>query len=109
MHLAFRSSKLEKICLSERELQKHFGEYARRIGQRLNDLSAAVKLADIPITPPFRLHEHKGKYKGYFTVDTIHPYRILFHAVNPPLKTDGGINLDEVREIVIENVHYDPH
>lgn len=109
MQLTFRSSKLEKLCLSNRELQKRFGEHARKIGQRLNNLSAAEKLSDIPTTPPFRLHEHKGNHKGYFTVVTIHPYRILFQAVNPPLKDDGGIDLDKVREIEIEDVHYDPH
>jgi proteic killer suppression protein len=109
MHITFGSSKLKKICESERELQRNFGGHARAIEKRLLALRAAETLADIPAERPFRCHEYSGGLKGYFTVDTKDQYRMLFYAINPPLKEDGGIDPGKVKKICIKDVHYDPH
>jgi len=81
-------------------------DMARKLQQRLMELSAAETLADISHLPPPRCHELTGKRSGQFSVDLEHPYRLLFIPADEPvpLKGDGGIDLSQVREIEIIGV-----
>lgn len=95
MDVYFRTSKLRKMCAQERELRRHFGRQADKIMMRLQELTAAKCLNDIPIGPPTRRHKYSNNLKDCFTVDINHPYRIIFKVANdpPPLLPDGGIDL----------------
>lgn len=110
MKVTFRTTKLAKTCSNERLLNKYYGLRAKKLQQRLAELSAAEALSDISALPATRLHPHSGKPKGYFSIDVVHPFRIIFTvADNPmPLKPDGGVDLTKVTEVVIEEI-YDPH
>lgn len=72
----------------------------------MDELRAADKLSDISYVPPQRLHELIGDKAGTFSVDLIHPYRLLFSPANDPLpcKSDGGIDLTQVPAVVILGV-----
>lgn len=104
MKIHFRTTKLQKICSHEREMVKELGtKRAAKLKQRLMELKAAETLSVISYSPPPRCHELTGKDAGIFSVDLEHPYRLLFiPADNPiPLRADGGIDREQVREVEI--------
>lgn len=104
MEISFRTKKLQKTLNSGRELRKEFGQrMAERIQERLAVLDEAENLSRIPHTPPFRLHQLAGDRIKQFSVDLVHPFRLVFEAANEPLPTacDGGIDRERVTHIVI--------
>jgi len=104
--------KLEKVCNSASALRKkHGAKKAKKIQQRLYDLLAAETLNDVTHLPPPRCHELIGDRKGQYSVDTIHPYRIIFEPANAPLPllADGGIDKTKVTAICILDVNIDTH
>lgn len=111
MEIEFSSAKLAKVCNSEKESIREWGDQnARKIRQRLAELYAAETLADVSKLPPLRCHELKGNRAGQFAVDAKHPYRLIFQpAHNPvPRSKDGGIDLKKVvriRVLEVEDYH----
>lgn len=76
---------------------------ARKLQQRLMELHAAESLAEISHLPPPRCHELSGSKAGQFSIDLVHPYRLLFIPADDPvpLDDDGGIDREQVTEIEI--------
>jgi proteic killer suppression protein len=104
MILYFHTSKLQKICNTEREAVKKLGsQCARKLMQRLQELDAAECLADIARVPPPRCHELTGNRKEQLSVDLQHPYRLLFIPANDPVPQteEGGLGWEKVTEIKI--------
>lgn len=111
MRVFFRSKKLQKICSSGKEIQKAFGAArARKLQQRLLELSAAENLSQISRLPPSRCHEMTADRQGQLSVDLDHPYRLFFIPANDPVprKEDGGLDWPAVTEIEIIEIE-DPH
>lgn len=63
MNILFASTKLEKIFNSQRNLQREYGEQAKKIQLRMAVLRAAPNLAKVPVAKPDRLHELSGARK----------------------------------------------
>lgn len=111
MQVFFRSKKLQKICSSAKEIQKAFGAArARKLQQRLLELSAAENLSQISRLPPSRCHEMTGDRQDQLSVDLDHPYWLFFIPANDPVprKEDGGLDWPAVTEIEILEIE-DPH
>ncbi|MCC6795256.1 MAG: type II toxin-antitoxin system RelE/ParE family toxin [Candidatus Hydrogenedentes bacterium] len=107
MKVYFRSKKLQKVCSEQREMAKQFGkDMAGKLQQRLAELGAADSLADISYLPPARCHELSGSLKGHFSVDLVHPYRLLFVPADDPVPVNdfGGIDRNLVRSIEIVEI-----
>ena len=110
MKIYFKTKKLQKQCSEMREMVRVFGQaMADKLSQRLAELHAADSLAEITPLPPPRCHELTNR-KGVFSVNLVHPYRLLFISADEPapLRDDGGIKLDSVFEveiIAIEDTH----
>lgn len=110
MNVSYKSNKLQKVCDKEKEGIRELGPgCAAKLRQRLAELKAAEALSDISYLPPPRCHELTNR-GGVFSVDLLHPYRLLFIPANNPIprKTDGGIDLTQVTEveiITIEDTH----
>lgn len=104
MDFSFRG-KLKKQLSSEREMLKAFGqERAKPLKLRLGVLAKAKSLADVPVDPPPRCHQLKGKRKGQFAVVLTGNWRLVFEP-DPPVK--GHVNLVEVKKIrLLEVVDY---
>lgn len=102
MKIYFKTKKLQKQCSEMREMVRVFGQaMADKLSQRLAELHAADSLAEITPLPPPRCHELTNR-KGVFSVNLVHPYRLLF------ISADGGIKRDSVFEveiIAIEDTH----
>jgi proteic killer suppression protein len=111
MQVFFRSKKLQKTCSSAREIQKIFGvSRAKKLQQRLLELSAADHLSQISRLPPARCHEMTGDRQGQLSVDLDQPYRLFFIPADDPVprKADGGLDWDAVTAIEIVEIG-DPH
>jgi proteic killer suppression protein len=104
MDFSFKG-KLKKQLSSEKEMLKAFGqERAKPLKLRLGVLAKANTLADVPVDPPPRCHQLKGKWKGQFAVVLIGNWRLVFEP-DPPVK--GHVNLADVKKIrLLEVVDY---
>jgi len=104
MEIYFRTNKLQKICNNKKIMEKKLGsQMSFKLQQRLFELSAADNLNDISHLSPTRLHELTGNRKGQFSVDLIHPFRLLFIIANDPVPylETGGIDREKVNQIEI--------
>jgi len=107
MEIRFKSSRIQKSCNSERESVRAWGTLnARKLRQRLAELSAAETLEGMRKLPAARCHPLKGDRAGQFAVDLAHPYRLVFEPANNPVpkKNDGGIDLEKITSITILSV-----
>lgn len=80
--------------------KKHGADMAQKIIQRIGQLDAAPNPLGLPNSA--RFHEHKGKRKGLFSVDLIHPYRLIV------LPTCSFSNFNEINSLKIYEV-FNPH
>ena len=104
MLIYFKTRHLQKICSKENEAARKLGvKMARKLMQRLMELSAAPSLDDISKLPPPRCHPLKGNRMGQFSVDLVHPFRLIFISANNPVPEteDGGLDLSKIDAIEI--------
>lgn len=81
MKIYIRDRKLRTTCEDEKTCVRRFGSVmAKKIKIRLASLSAAESLGDFwpPYSGPERCHELKGKLQDKFSIDLVHPYRLIF-------------------------------
>ena len=106
MDISYRSKKMKKIFDSGKNLQKEYGDLAKKIQLRMTQLSIADTLKDIPRVPPPRCHELSGEYKGALSVDLNHNMRLLFRPdmEEQLLKDDRGLNWGRITRIQIIGV-----
>lgn len=107
MRILFQTRKLQKVCSSQRDMEKTYGKaMAAKLGQRLAELGAAASLADMSHLPPARCHELTGNRRGHFSVDLVHPRRLVFVPGHNPVPRDahGGIDRQAVTDIEIIDV-----
>lgn len=85
---------------------KTFGQMARKVNQRLKDLSNAENLATMRTISASNCHELKGERKGELAVDVSVNYRLIFEPKHNPIPTkeDGGLNWGEVTKIQINEI-----
>lgn len=106
MEISYKSRKLEKQLTDLKELNKSFGQLARKVNQRIKDLTEANNLAIMRSLPAARCHELTGKHKGEFAVDVSGNYRLIFQPNHNPIprKNDGGMNWEEITKIQITRI-----
>lgn len=106
MEISYKSRKLEKQLTDPKEMAKSFGQLARKLNQRIKDLSEADNLAIMRTMPAARCHELAGDRKGELSVDVSGNYRLIFEPNHNPIpeKVDGGLNWEEVTKIQINEI-----
>jgi plasmid maintenance system killer protein len=106
LEISYKSRKLEKQLTDPKELTKSFGQFARKVNQRLKDLSDADNLAIMRAIPAARCHELAGDRKGALAVVVSGNFRMIFEPLHDPLprKDDGGLNWEEVTKIQINEI-----
>jgi len=105
--ITFRTQKLKKTFNSDKKLKQTYNAHmALIIKLRLAVLKNVRNLTMVPITPPLRRHQLKGKRKGQYAIDLVQPYRLVFKPANNPIpyRQDGGIDTDRVTVITILEV-----
>lgn len=95
-------------------MQKEYGEHAKKIALRLQQLAAAESLAVYEkLDPLARLHQLTGDRFEEFAVDISGNFRLLFRVLNDPMprKEDGSEAIDRARvtKIMILELRKDYH
>jgi plasmid maintenance system killer protein len=106
VEISYKSRKLEKQLTDPKEMSKSFGQLARKVNQRLKDLTDADNLGIMRTIPAARCHELTGNRKGKLAVDISGNYRMIFEPNHHPIpnKDDGGLNWEEVTKIQINEI-----
>lgn len=106
MEISYKNKKLEKQLTDPIAMVKTFGQLAKKINQRLRDLSAAENLSVIRNLPAARCHELNGERNGELSVDVSVNYRLIFEPKHDPIpkKDDGGLNWNAVTSIQINEI-----
>jgi toxin HigB-1 len=107
VEISFASRKLQKLCESEKELQRAYGrDCARKVMSRLSDLRAATTLEDMRSLPG-RCHELAGDRAEQLAIELAGGRRLVIQPANgwPSAKEEGahvwsGIDAVQVLEIV---------
>lgn len=109
MEIGFKSSKMQKICSSERAMKAAFNAaIAERLKQRLSELNAADSLADLTNDklPQANCHELGQDRKGQLAVDLSAKIRLIFVPAHEPIpcKVGGGLDWSRVKRVLILEV-----
>lgn len=110
MRVGFETRKLQKVFAARGLLMRDYGQpMAQKIMLRIAVLGNAPSLADVPALPPERCHQLGQDRDEQFSVDLVHPYRLIFAVDDDPVprRPDSGIDLAAVRSIrILEVVDY---
>jgi toxin HigB-1 len=110
VEISFASRKLQKVCESEKELQRAYGrDCARKVMSRLSDLRAAATLEEMRNLPG-RCHELVGDRAGQLGIDLAGGRRLVIEpAVGWPSGKGGGAHVwaevDAVQVLEIVDYH----
>jgi proteic killer suppression protein len=76
MIVSYKNSREEKFYKDKNSLSMSYGvRMAEKICQRISEFQAADNPNHLPKNA--RFHEHQGKRKGLFSVDLVHPFRLI--------------------------------
>ncbi len=79
MEIKYKNNKLEKECTNYLISQRKYGkEMAFKIFERINQLISANSIEDLLRWNIGRCHKLKGDKKDFYSMDLIHPFRIVF-------------------------------
>jgi len=107
MDVRYGNRRVERLCEKTGEAQKQLGEpAARKLTLRLQELIAVEHLAQIPHTPPARLHQLSGYQPPRFAVTVHGGIRLVFEPAPGHMVFDeqGALDRRHVRAIVIRSV-----
>ncbi|OGH76806.1 MAG: hypothetical protein A2469_03165 [Candidatus Magasanikbacteria bacterium RIFOXYC2_FULL_40_16] len=101
MIVGYKNTREEEFYADEKSLSSQYGDrMAKKINQRLSELVAAENPQQLPKNA--RFHEHGGKRKGMFSIDLIHPFRLIV------LPTCAYTSYIEITSVEIYEI-IDPH
>ncbi|MFZ4525860.1 MAG: type II toxin-antitoxin system RelE/ParE family toxin [Chlorobium sp.] len=111
MNIRYHTRKLEKSVENIFTIRKHYGDRAKKVALRLQQLAAAANLDAVRILPSANCHELKADRVGEIAVDISPNHRIIFIPDHNPLpkKDDGGLDWKSVTGIVIMTIGEDYH
>ncbi len=110
MEITYKNNKLKKQLTNDTEMMKAFGKIAKKVKQRMNELTSADNLYIISKIPPLRLHQYIGNRQGTWSIDIQENWRICFEINEEPIPKleDDSVDLKSVFNIKITSVE-DPH
>jgi len=111
MKIRYQTRKLEKSVESLSAIKKNYGDRARKVSQRLDDLASVVNLEAMRSFSSARCHELTGTRQGELAIDLTPNHRIIFLPDHDPLprKEDGGLDWIRITGIVIVAIGEDYH
>ncbi len=109
MKIDFKNNKIRKALSDAREMQKAFGIMAKKVSQRMEQLTTVTTLAEMQMYQAARCHELKGERKGEWAVDISVNHRMIFEINQQPLplNKDGSVDTKKITDImIIETTDY---
>ena len=101
MEIFYKTKKLSKVLNSNKVIDKIYGNSAKKIKQRLDDMAMVDNLKEL-MQLPGRHHQLKGERKGQFACDLGHLYRLIYEPANEPLPIDDTNALIYEKVTIIE-------
>ena len=103
MKIKYRKNKLEKQLSNASEIKKAFGERAKKISARLDEIEASPNLLVLMQIPMAKCHSLTLNREGEWAVEISGNFRIIFVIDHNtiPQNEDGSINLSSVTDICI--------
>lgn len=79
---------------------------ARRLMLRLQQLEAALHLAEMALLKQGRLHELGGDRDGQLSLDLVHPMRLILSPDHEPIPhlPEGGLDLASITAVLILDI-----
>lgn len=106
MLVQFKNKKMEKIFNNDKELNKKYGNLAKKIKMRMATLRNAKNLSLIPPEPPERRHKLVGNKAGSWAVTLDKNYRLVFEPIaDNDFDEIEPINITAIRIISVEDYH----
>jgi proteic killer suppression protein len=107
---SFSSNRLKKELSGAKAMARTYGARAKQLQMRLDLLSQAESLADVPTGSPTYCHPLSSDRKDQFAVTIKDNWRLIFRSdPSPPpqLPKGGGVDLSAIKAITfIEIVDY---
>ena len=101
MIISFRNTRDEAFYRDGGRLNAVYGErMARKINTRIVELEIAKNPQNLPQSA--RFHQHEGKRKGLFSLDLVHPFRLI---VRPTCEYKSYVEINSVEIYEIFNPH----
>lgn len=109
MNIVYSNNRLRKQLSSASEIKRAFGTNAKRVAQRMADITASPNLAVLQQIPQANCHPLTGNREGEWALDISANHRMIFEIANEPIpkNDDGSVNTISVTEIrIIETTDY---
>lgn len=95
MEVRYKNNSIRKVCTNANAARREYGEeMARKIHQRIDEISAIDTVDGLVIGRIGRCHALHGDREGQYAMDLSQPYRLIF------IKIGNEIQIAEVQEIV---------
>lgn len=106
MEIDYGNRRLKKQLSNASEIKMAFGNQAKKIAQRLDDIQASPNLAVLIQIPAANCHILKGDRKGEWALDISPNFRMIFEINHDPIpyNEDESINTKEVTAIKITEI-----
>ncbi len=79
LDIEYKNADLKKVCTNASTAERQYGaEMAKKIHQRVNEISAADSVEQMLQFHIGRCHALQHGRKGQYAVDLIHPMRLIF-------------------------------
>ena len=95
MQIEYKNQTIEKVCTKASAAEKKYGlEMAKKIQQRIDEISAADSVEQMLQFRVGRCHHLIHNRRGQYAVDLVHPQRLVFE------KEGNEIQIARIIEIV---------
>lgn len=103
MNIFYHSNKIKKSLSSAGEIKANYGEFAKKVSMRLDDIRAAPNLLSLTKIPQAKCHLLKGDLIGKWALSVSPNYRMIFEVKDDPVPIDeyGEIDLNMITDIII--------
>jgi proteic killer suppression protein len=103
MNITYRSNKLQKQLSNATEIKKAFGQMAKKMSSRLDDIISSPSLAVLMQIPAANCHPLTGDRIGEWAVNISGNHRLIFELDHDPVpkKSDEGIDTRQITDIII--------
>ena len=106
MKIVCKTNRLEKQLSNASEIKKAFGNDAKKVSARLDDIRASPNLASLMKIPQANCHSLKGDRKGEWALNISANRRLIFEIVDDPVpqNDDGSINTILITDIRLSEI-----
>ncbi len=97
VELSFKTKKLEKQLTDLSQMKRAFGNMAKKVNQRMEELKSSDNVDLLMSIPAARCHQLSGDKKGSFAVDISNNHRLIFEPNHDPVPRKDDNSIDRIR------------